>query len=216
VGSKTLVSQHLPGISPATVRNELMWLEDKGYVTSLHTSSGRVPTTYGYRSFVNNLLLQPLPELRSRKAEFLSPGYTIDCPDSLSMSYGLTQTVKSLSEHVTCLALIWMPSATPVVYHRGLTMLVSQPEFSDTSALLPLIRLLEDARALGELLEGVMDSPGLHIRIGSENRHSQLGGLALVAVRILVAAHPGVLALLAPTRMDYRRAISALSPDPRP
>lgn len=56
VGSRTLVDRYRLGVSPATVRNELSVLEDEGYLTSPHTSAGRVPTDAGYRAFVDNLL----------------------------------------------------------------------------------------------------------------------------------------------------------------
>ncbi len=45
-------------ISTATIRNELNTLEAMGYLKQLHTSSGRVPTTKGYRFFVNQILNQ--------------------------------------------------------------------------------------------------------------------------------------------------------------
>ena len=38
----------MPKISSATIRNELNALEEMGYLTHLHTSSGRVPTKEGY------------------------------------------------------------------------------------------------------------------------------------------------------------------------
>ena len=54
VGSKLLASQF--GISPATIRNEMAELEEKGYLEQLYTSSGRVPTHMGYRYYVNSLM----------------------------------------------------------------------------------------------------------------------------------------------------------------
>ncbi|MDY0087843.1 MAG: heat-inducible transcriptional repressor HrcA [Coriobacteriia bacterium] len=56
VGSKHLVERHQLGCSPATVRNELVALEETGYVYQPHISSGRVPTDAGYRTFVDDLL----------------------------------------------------------------------------------------------------------------------------------------------------------------
>jgi len=46
----------LTDISTATIRNELNTLEAMGYLKQIHTSSGRVPTTKGYRFFVNEVL----------------------------------------------------------------------------------------------------------------------------------------------------------------
>lgn len=56
VGSRTLVDRYSLGVSSATVRNELSVLEDEGYLTSPHTSAGRIPTDAGYRAFVDDLL----------------------------------------------------------------------------------------------------------------------------------------------------------------
>lgn len=56
VGSRTLVDRYHLGVSSATVRNELSVLEDEGYLKSPHTSAGRIPTDFGYRAFVDDLL----------------------------------------------------------------------------------------------------------------------------------------------------------------
>ena len=56
VGSRTLTERYGLGVSPATIRNELSMLEDEGYISQPHTSAGRVPTDYGYRTFVDNLI----------------------------------------------------------------------------------------------------------------------------------------------------------------
>ncbi len=52
-GSKTLVDGYALRVSPATVRNEMMTLEELGYLRQPHTSAGRVPTDAGYRFFVD-------------------------------------------------------------------------------------------------------------------------------------------------------------------
>jgi heat-inducible transcriptional repressor len=56
IGSKTLAEEGALGLSSATIRNILADLEEAGYLTSPHTSAGRIPTSQGYRLFVNNLL----------------------------------------------------------------------------------------------------------------------------------------------------------------
>ncbi len=56
VSSKHLSETADLGVSPATIRNEMAVLEDLGYISAPHTSSGRVPTENGYRYFVSRLL----------------------------------------------------------------------------------------------------------------------------------------------------------------
>lgn len=59
VGSKMLVSSQGLEVSPATIRNTMHALEQKGYLQHTHTSSGRVPTEKGYRYYVNGLMEVP-------------------------------------------------------------------------------------------------------------------------------------------------------------
>jgi len=58
VGSRTLSRDSGLNLSAATVRNVMADLEEYGFVTSPHTSAGRVPTDKGYRFFVDTLLAQ--------------------------------------------------------------------------------------------------------------------------------------------------------------
>lgn len=56
VGSRTLSKNYDLGISPATIRNEMSDLEELGYLTHPHTSSGRVPSEKAYRLYVNQMM----------------------------------------------------------------------------------------------------------------------------------------------------------------
>ena len=61
MGSRNLAKMSDLEVSPATVRNVMADLEDLGFVESPHTSAGRIPTTKGYRLFVDTMLtVQPL------------------------------------------------------------------------------------------------------------------------------------------------------------
>jgi heat-inducible transcriptional repressor len=55
VGSSSVASTAELGVSPATVRSEMVALEREGYLAQPHTSAGRVPTEKGYRYFVDHL-----------------------------------------------------------------------------------------------------------------------------------------------------------------
>lgn len=56
IGSRTLAKDFQLGVSPATIRNTMMDLEEKGFITQPHTSAGRVPTDMGYRHYVTNIM----------------------------------------------------------------------------------------------------------------------------------------------------------------
>lgn len=75
VGSRTLSRESGLSLSPATIRNVMSDLEELGYIGAPHTSAGRIPTTKGYRFFVDTLVSFQSPsrgevrELQSRLGE---------------------------------------------------------------------------------------------------------------------------------------------------
>ncbi|AKU80043.1 heat-inducible transcriptional repressor HrcA [Spiroplasma turonicum] len=56
IGSKRIQEIIEIEVSPATIRNESAFLEEQGFIEKAHTSSGRVPSTKGYRYYVDNLM----------------------------------------------------------------------------------------------------------------------------------------------------------------
>ncbi len=71
IGSRTLLQHSGLDVSPATIRNVMSDLEQLGFISSPHTSAGRIPTQKGYRLFVDSLLtvkpldVQALSQLKS-------------------------------------------------------------------------------------------------------------------------------------------------------
>ncbi|MBQ7543608.1 MAG: heat-inducible transcription repressor HrcA [Synergistaceae bacterium] len=54
-GSQTIVRKYIRGLSAATIRNEMADLEEMGYFSQPHSSSGRLPTALAYRIYVNSV-----------------------------------------------------------------------------------------------------------------------------------------------------------------
>ena len=79
-GSRTLSRRYGLGVSPATIRNTMSDLEEKGFLFHPHTSAGRVPTDKAYRLYVENLNVSPLSENERERLsdELRSAGPTID------------------------------------------------------------------------------------------------------------------------------------------
>ena len=59
VGSKTVMKQLPIKVSSATIRNEMAVLEEQGLIEKTHSSSGRIPSSEGYRYYLDNLV-EPL------------------------------------------------------------------------------------------------------------------------------------------------------------
>jgi heat-inducible transcriptional repressor len=97
IGSKTIAEEYALGLSSASIRNILADLEESGYLSSPHTSAGRIPTELGYRFFVNSLLTThpfangELADLKSK----LNPDQDIShlVQSASSVLSGLTQLI---------------------------------------------------------------------------------------------------------------------------
>lgn len=63
VGSRWVARHSGLGLSPASIRNCMMDLEEQGLLTHLHTSGGRLPTNAGYRTYVD-AIMKPAPLAR--------------------------------------------------------------------------------------------------------------------------------------------------------
>jgi heat-inducible transcriptional repressor len=55
VASETIFRNYPLGVSSATIRNDMAFLEDAGYIARPHTSAGSVPLDKGYRHYVESL-----------------------------------------------------------------------------------------------------------------------------------------------------------------
>lgn len=94
IGSRTLLQHSGLDVSPATIRNVMSDLEQLGFITSPHTSAGRIPTQKGYRLFVDSLLtVKPLENnaVQQLKEGLNSPSQTALINNAADMLSQLTQ-----------------------------------------------------------------------------------------------------------------------------
>ncbi|QEH61686.1 heat-inducible transcription repressor [Spiroplasma chinense] len=80
VGSKRIQEVISMDVSSATIRNESAFLEETGFLEKAHTSSGRAPSTKGYRYYVDNLMKSNDMEEAKKQIDeiFKKRGSTID------------------------------------------------------------------------------------------------------------------------------------------
>ena len=101
VGSRTLAEESHMALSPATIRNELAELEERGFLISPHTSAGRIPTAQGYRLYVDTLItIHPFKQIELEKAQQqLNPD--LDLPTLASSASNLLSGITNLIGLVT-------------------------------------------------------------------------------------------------------------------
>src|SRR6187551_2440096 len=80
-GSRTISRRFGLGVSPATIRNTISDLEEKGYLFHPHASAGRVPTDVAYRVYVDSLIpTRPLNEIERQRltAQIVTGGSAVE------------------------------------------------------------------------------------------------------------------------------------------
>src|SRR6187402_1985777 len=105
VGSRTLSKASGLELSPATIRNVMSDLEELGLIASPHTSAGRIPTSRGYRLFVDTMLT-------AQRQQFVSPSLAPDQPQKVIAN--AAQLLSSLSQFV---GVVMAPRRTSVFRH---------------------------------------------------------------------------------------------------
>jgi heat-inducible transcriptional repressor len=102
VGSRTLSRDLGMRLSAATIRNVMADLEELGFVTSPHTSAGRVPTDKGYRFFVDTLLkFEPLDDAKVAEIQRILGQHADDPKALVATASKLLSSVTRLAGVVT-------------------------------------------------------------------------------------------------------------------
>lgn len=104
VSSKSLTEKHMNNVSSATIRNELSALEELGYLTQLHTSSGRVPSAEAYKLYVSDLMVKD--KLTAKELDYIKKIF-LDKADNLEEV--IRNTTKVISE-LTSYTSVGMPN----------------------------------------------------------------------------------------------------------
>lgn len=200
VGSVTLAK--LFGVSSATIRSEMVRLEEMGLIMAPHTSAGRVPTDKGYRLYVNGITEAQMSELpggidRSARAIDMHVNSHIDKADR-----AIRSAVDSLVELTGNLGIATIGSE---LYMNGIGNLFSQPEFLQGNHTQAVARLLDNLEPW--LREAAPNEP-LNVYIGSENPIGKASGATLIISRFRSPySDNSYIGVLGPTRQDYARVM---------
>lgn len=205
VGSVTLAK--LFNVSSATIRSEMVRLEQLGFITQPHTSAGRIPTDRGYRVYVNKLTeAEYAPELprldRNARALEMRVSSYHDRSDQ-----AIRSAVDSLVELTHNLGIATIDGQ---LYMSGIGNLFSQPEFiHGGSAPQAVARLIDN---LEPWLQEVAPKEPLSVYIGEENPIGKSSGASLVISRFRSPySDRSYIGVLGPTRQSYARTIRLVS-----
>ena len=195
VASKELARDFDWGLSPATIRSELLTLDEEGFLEQPHTSAGRVPTDKGYRYFVDHLLTETM--LTDEEAELLRSAFAIRRADEF-----INEFVRRVSKIAGAFA-VGGQTREHTFYKSGFAAMLEEPEFADPVSARNFAHL---ADFLDVEIQRVLSRAGEDGRtwIGSENpwrpaRH--------YAMTLVPWEHPegftGFVSIVSPRRANY-------------
>ncbi|MBI3887631.1 hypothetical protein HY310_01010, partial [Candidatus Microgenomates bacterium] len=124
VGSETLDKKFNLGVSPATLRNEMVALTNQGYLKQVHTSSGRNPTPKALRLYVSNLMQ---PKNLSVTDEVKIKEKVFDYKSEFEKA--LREATRELATCTKSLAVA--ADSDGDVYYSGTANILAMPEFFD-------------------------------------------------------------------------------------
>src|SRR5216684_1659330 len=229
VGSHAVARRPDVDVSSATVRAVMADLEEMGYLEKPHTSSGRIPTSRGYRYYVDALLRvkPPLPEERERIERRAHEGAQegIDALmanasrvlHSLTRHAGVIAAPRPQSERLSRIeflqlregrALAVLVSRSGAVHIEGQSSLLEEKALGqDLDKIRALFRALEEKQQLLHVLDRTLEAEELRIFIGAESGIVE-PDLAIVAAPYRLKGEVvGALGVIGPTRMDYSRVV---------
>ena len=96
IGSKSLSLADNIGLSPASIRNVMSDLEELGFIASPYTSSGRVPTSKGYRFFIDSLLI--LQPVEATELERIKKRVNLHESNSRELAISVSNTLSAITK----------------------------------------------------------------------------------------------------------------------
>jgi len=194
VSSGALVEKYKLDISTATVRNEMMELEEDGYIYQPHTSAGRVPTEIAYELFLPEWLSNDsLAGLADSEKNILENLFKDE-------EAAYRQTAKAIAE-LSGGAVFWAFHKNDL-YYTGLSNLFSQAEFSKVDMVCGVSGVID---RLEEIIDDIFEDldDGAQVLIGSKNPFGAF--LSSVIVKYKKDRSSGIVGILGPVRMNYQR-----------
>jgi len=206
VGSRFLQESFQFSCSPATIRNDMGQLEEEGYLSSPHTSSGRIPTQKGFRFFV-----------AQGRDDFAKIRPSVQQDFTKKLHHYLEQkkhderafdAVSVLTELTPNVAFASVPS-TDRMFFLGFSNVLQQPEFLESPQMASgVFRVLE--HDFETVLRGLNIQKEAQIFIGNENVLPEIQSCSLIVSRFSLKKSEGFVGILGPMRMEYGKNIAAV------
>lgn len=196
VGSETIEKEAGLGVSPATIRNEMVKLTSLGYLRQPYTSAGRIPTSVGMKFFVDQLMEEKALSLKDEvaiKEELSEPEVRFDKL--------LKHVSRVLADQTHSLAIATDEEGD--IYAAGMANILDMPEFYDIDITRTVLSMIDKVEMVRQIFDGLLPEEQIKILFGDELGVPYLEPCGMVITRYQTPTHTGYLSVIGPSRLNY-------------
>lgn len=195
VGSDTLEKKHNLGVSPATIRNEMVRLTDMKFLKQPHTSAGRIPTPVALKYYVEHLM----------KTKDLSVSDEVAVKEKIwdyrqEVDKLLREATRALAQKTKTLAISTTKDGD--IYYSGAANILEMPEFFDYELTHDLLMTLDQVDYWWDLAQGQDDPFDVVIGDAMGNR-GLLSQCCFIYNKFETPHLVGAIGIVGPARSNY-------------
>ncbi|MCK5491425.1 MAG: hypothetical protein KAI67_06330 [Candidatus Pacebacteria bacterium] len=206
VGSSLIFEKYNLNVSSATIRAEMVELEDSGYLYQPYTSAGRIPTDQGFRYFVDELMKDK--KLTQKEQNSLQVEVLKLKAQNRMLARMTAKLLSEMSDNLAVSGVIGSSDFQKV----GLQRLFSKPEFQNSDSVCRVAEVLDYIdESIDALSKELKNKSEIEVYIGKENPICAVDECSMVISKYnLKSGEEGLLAIIGPKRMKYSRNVSLI------
>ncbi len=201
VGSEALDRKYNLGVSPATIRSEMVALTKMGYFRQPHTSAGRMPTPTAIKFYISQLMeekqMSLVDEVKAKEDVW-------DEKDNVDKI--MEEATHFLAEKTNELAVA--ATSDGELWSSGYSNIFENPEFGNLHVCQSIFSLLDETGRLHELFFGGLTATSpFEVFFGEELGWEYFEPVGIVTARFSGKGQNGVIAVIGPYRLNYPQVI---------
>jgi heat-inducible transcriptional repressor len=203
VGSVTLEKKYNLGVSPATIRNEMVALTDAKFLAQPHTSAGRIPTPMALKYYVRELI----------KENELSVADEVAVKEKVwdfrfDQDRFLHELTRALAGKTKTLAVA--STSAGDIFHAGYAHILDNPEFYDIDVAKEVLSMIDEANGLQTIFGKAVGEEEIHILVGDDLGNEAFYNLGLIFTDFKAGKITGSLGIIGPSRLEYASIIPTI------
>jgi len=196
VGSETIDKKFNIGVSPATIRNEMVALTKQGYLAKHHSSAGRAPTAQAMKLYVNELMkereLTVADEVSAKEKIWQNKKDTDDL---------LREVTRVLADKSNAMSVTMYDQ--DIFYHAGHANLLLMPEFEDIDVMRNVLQLLGQASLMDEMFSHNSSENVIQVVYGQELGNKHLLPVGFIHMSFMLDNQLCRIGVIGSNRFDY-------------